>query len=197
MNKERWNIKEIKILKENHTLTSKELCKLLNRSKSSIDLKIRRLGLKRNNGNCPVKRIYIKNHPYSKNGEILEHRFVMEKWLNKNYPESPYLIKNGNKKYLNPKIIIHHKDKNRKNNRIENLQCVTKKEHQKIHLGGDKSHFYGKDITNSKNPNWKGGISKQINYFKNKYYEKKATKSPEEWKAIWREEKRKLKEKQR
>jgi hypothetical protein len=34
-----------------------------------------------------------------------------------------------------PGMIIHHADDNRRNNAIDNLICVTKLEHQRLHLG--------------------------------------------------------------
>lgn len=36
--------------------------------------------------------------------------------------------------FLNPKMEVHHKDKNRRNNTLKNLQVVTKKEHCQIHI---------------------------------------------------------------
>lgn len=51
------------------------------------------------------------NHPYSnKKGYVYEHRLVMEEYIGR---------------YLDPKEIVHHKDKNRLNNKIENLQLFS------------------------------------------------------------------------
>ena len=69
-----------------------------------------------------------KEHPYSDlHGYIMEHRYVMEEWLKETDIESKYLIK---KKYLSPIAKVHHKNHNKSDNRIENLEIVTsQKEH--------------------------------------------------------------------
>ena len=63
--------------------------------------------------------IYSPNHPYSdKRGYVYEHRLVVEKHIGR---------------YLLPEEIVHHKDLNKTNNDISNLQIVTNSEHRKIH----------------------------------------------------------------
>jgi len=49
---------------------------------------------------------------------VLEHRYIMEKYLNR---------------ALTSNEIVHHKDENRLNNDINNLQLMTNSEHNKIH----------------------------------------------------------------
>jgi len=73
------------------------------------------------------------HHPFQSNGYVLQHRLVMEAWLRENHPESPYLISLGTQKYLSPKYIVHHKDENRQNNTLDNLQSMTSSEHQILH----------------------------------------------------------------
>lgn len=64
-------------------------------------------------------RIYFPDHPKSdKRGWILEHILIMEcnigRWLKDNE-------------------VVHHKNKIRSDNRIENLQLLTRVEHSRLH----------------------------------------------------------------
>lgn len=73
-------------------------------------------------------------HPFStKEGYILEHRAVIERWLREAEPNSQKLIRLGEKLYLSPDWHVHHIDGDRANNRLENLMCVTPEEHREIH----------------------------------------------------------------
>ena len=65
--------------------------------------------------------IWIPDHPYSDyHGYVREHRLVVEKSI-------------GRK--LFPKEVIHHKDANKQNNRIENLELYNNGgEHIKYHV---------------------------------------------------------------
>lgn len=72
-------------------------------------------------------------HPFATQGNMLEHRLVMERWLRKYQPDSPFLIEIDGKKYLSPDFEVHHKDLSRSNNDISNLQCMTRAEHRAEH----------------------------------------------------------------
>lgn len=72
--------------------------------------------------------IYIlkKEHPAAdRDGYILEHRFIMEQHL---------------KRHLHTKEIVHHKNKNRSDNRIKNLElCVSQSKHMSKHYPKGKA----------------------------------------------------------
>lgn len=64
--------------------------------------------------------IYFPDHPKSnKDGYIMEHDLIME-------------CKIG--RWLKPNEVVHHKNKIRNDNRIENLELMTFKEHAKLHM---------------------------------------------------------------
>lgn len=85
---------------------------------------------------------YILNHEHlftNKRDYISEQRLVMEEFLRKNDPKSSYLIEVKGILYLNPKYVIHHKNRIRTDNRIENLEIKTKSQHMKDHHKSNKT----------------------------------------------------------
>lgn len=69
--------------------------------------------------------LYKPNHPNSgSNGYIFEHRFVMSEYLGRP---------------LKPEEVVHHKNSNRLDNRIQNLElCVNQSAHMKMEFKLDK-----------------------------------------------------------
>ena len=64
--------------------------------------------------------IYFPDHPKSnKDGMIMEHDLVMECFIGR---------------WLKSNEVVHHINKIRNDNRIENLQLMTKKEHARFHM---------------------------------------------------------------
>jgi len=71
-------------------------------------------------------------HPFaSKKGYVLEHRSICEEWLRINEPEHPGLIEINGTKYLRREYEVHHCNRNRSDNRIENLVPL----HGSVHNG--------------------------------------------------------------
>ena len=79
----------------------------------------------------------VYNHPFAdRNNRILTHRLVMEKWLNENEPDNPFLVEIAGVKYLINGAVVHHKNDIKDDNRIENLELL---ESQAKHL--EKHNF--------------------------------------------------------
>lgn len=61
----------------------------------------------------------VPNHPHAtKNGYVLEHRIVME---------------NFHGRMLKPSEVVHHKNSNKKDNRVANLEVMEFREHSRHH----------------------------------------------------------------
>ena len=89
-----------------------------------------RIQIRQRKKHCGYYWIYLPDHPFAtKDGYIREHRLIAEKYLLTN--ENTAII-NG-EKFLSPNFEVHHKDLNKLNNDKDNLQIVTKSEHQQIH----------------------------------------------------------------
>lgn len=64
--------------------------------------------------------VYIPSHPLAnKDGYVMEHRLVMEEHIGR---------------FLQEDEVVHHKNHNRSDNRLENLQLMTFKEHMSFHM---------------------------------------------------------------
>lgn len=79
---------------------------------------------------------HAPNHPFphdqsNKACRVLQHRLVIER-NHHLFDDKYFLIENGNY-YLKPEYAVHHINHNRTDNRIENLQILTKGEHTRLH----------------------------------------------------------------
>jgi hypothetical protein len=74
------------------------------------------------------REILCPDHPFAKrNGCVAEHRLVIEKYLNR---------------YLKPTEVVHHRDGNRQNNAIANLELFeSNAAHLKTELKGHIPHW--------------------------------------------------------
>lgn len=72
--------------------------------------------------------IYMPSHPHANlygGTHILEYRVIAENKLGR---------------YLLPNEIVHHIDKNPRNNDLDNLQIMTQSEHAKLHMSNRRKH---------------------------------------------------------
>lgn len=79
-------------------------------------------------GSAGYIKILKPEHPYSVKSYVLEHRLIME---------------NSIGRYLEPHEVVHHINHRKDDNRLENLQLLTKKEHDRLHcLENQKSGVF-------------------------------------------------------
>lgn len=75
-------------------------------------------------------KIRVLDHPFRDADDmVFEHRLIAEKYL----LNDENSIEINGKKYLKPEYEVHHINKKRTDNRLENLLVLTRKEHAKIH----------------------------------------------------------------
>ena len=92
--------------------------KMTREQKEKISI-IKSKGIGNKNIHNGYVRIYFPDHPKSDSrGWILEHDLIMECNIGR---------------WLREDEVVHHKNKIKTDNRIENLQLLTRKEHAKLH----------------------------------------------------------------
>lgn len=80
--------------------------------------------------NCGYIKIRSLDHPFKDYDDcVLEHRLVAEKYL----LNDENSIEINGKRYLKPEYVVHHKDFNKQNNEVSNLQVMTLQEHTSLH----------------------------------------------------------------
>ena len=82
-------------------------------------------------------RVYVPDHPFVQgDGYVFEHRLLMERFLGR---------------YLDSQEVVHHRNKNTKDNRLENLELFE----------SDSVHRI-KTIRGKDNPNYRHGRNVQL-----------------------------------
>lgn len=80
--------------------------------------------------NLGYYKIRMLEHPFKDgNGFVLEHRIIAEKYL---LTKENSIEING-KLYLKPDLVVHHKDGNKLNNDVNNLEIMTLSKHTSLH----------------------------------------------------------------
>ncbi len=76
--------------------------------------------------------VYNPTHPHcSSDGYVMEHRLVIEQYIGR---------------HLKKDESVHHINRNRKDNRLENLQLMTRSEHAKLHAEMKRNLRKGESI---------------------------------------------------
>lgn len=113
-------VEKQKKLKRPHRVLSEETKAKMSLSKKGKLRKPSKYGghtKKRNDGYIAV---FLPSHPYAnKEGYVMEHRLVMEEHIGR---------------YLKKGEEVHHINRKRDDNRIENLALLSTKEHQALHI---------------------------------------------------------------
>jgi hypothetical protein len=132
--------KEIKfIINKKGTFSNKEIAEKLNRDTRTIKDKIKNMRISRS----PEQTSYIINKCRA-NRKYLKYAAENPSWRKmitlpnkKRILESHHVWSKHNNQEVPKKHVIHHKDLNPKNNKIENLDLMSKAKHNRLHTSNE------------------------------------------------------------
>ena len=88
--------------------------------------------------------VYTPTHPFcDKKGYVFEHRLVLENHLRETEPAHRALTTIDDKLYIKHNWLVHHKDEDKTNTAVENLEAKTVKMHRRGHTKGEANPMYG------------------------------------------------------
>jgi hypothetical protein len=74
-------------------------------------------------------------HPFSSNGYVLQHRLIVEDAMRDEAPSHRFIARVSGVAYLSPQIDVHHRNGDRKDNRLDNLVAMEPAAHRALHGG--------------------------------------------------------------
>ena len=118
---------------EDHYGKIPQNCYIIFKDGDKTNLQLSNLELKKKQDNIDTEfgKAYLNNSGYMCVNKIPLHHLVWEKHYNKKVPKGYH---------------IHHKDENKTNNDINNLQLMSASEHMKLHMSKRNSPHYGKEL---------------------------------------------------
>lgn len=138
-------LKQHRINRAKNGVVCSDKCNKINRSKFMTGEENHQFGLKGDKnasfkGKCIYNDYgyileYRPDHPKAdNNGRVLQHRLVVED--NHEKYDSKFFSEIDSKFILKDEYIVHHKNEITNDNRVENLQIMTKGEHSRLHHTG-------------------------------------------------------------